>query len=142
MVLRVVPLGQVHDSQVQDVPHVCFPSPPQPCEFPGEQAPPPLQVLHALHVPALHVRVWVPALQFPHAWLDAPEQVGSTQGPQSQFSHTCVPPLPQAWGGCPGSQGLPPVHAPQGPQTPLLQVRSWIPVLQLPQFWLLAPEQS
>jgi hypothetical protein len=116
---------------------VCAPPEPQAWVALGAQAPWFTQAPQFDQAPLLHVRAWVP--QLPQAWVDGPVQVWFPHGSHWQEApQDCMPPLPHT---CiaPGAQ-VPSLAQPdQVDQTPLSQVRDWVP--QLPQLWVVGPAQ-
>jgi hypothetical protein len=117
--------------------HVWVPPIPHACVAPGMQAPSFMHGPQADHAPFVQVRDCVP--QFPQAWVMGPLQVWPVQVPHWQVApQVRVPPVPQD---CMAAGAHAPwfMHGPQSDQTPLLQVRVWLP--QLPQAWPLGPEQ-
>jgi hypothetical protein len=103
----------------------------------GTHSPSPPQAPQSDQVPLSQVRVWVP--QLPQPWLAGPAQVWLPQGSHWQLAlQVCMPPVPQAWVAA-GTQTPCPPQADQSDQTPLAQVRVWVP--QLPHAWLEGPAQ-
>jgi hypothetical protein len=86
---------QLQVSHWQVALHVCEPSTPQACDVAEMQTPSPEHADHAVHVPLLQLRDWVP--QLPHAWDKGPGHVRQVPHWQVVASHVCVPFVPQAW---------------------------------------------
>jgi hypothetical protein len=117
---------QLHVPQLQVASHVCVPLAPHTWLAFGAQPVAPEQDDHPLHVPAVHARVSVPVLQFPHACEGDPTQLHM---PQVQLDvHVCCPLAPQACEVA-GEQTPSPVQADHALQVPLLHVRVWVPQL-------------
>ena len=116
---------------------VWLPPVPHICAAPGAQAPWFMQAPQSDQAPLLHVRLWVP--QLPQAWVGAPVQVWFPQPPHWQAAvQVCMPPVPHI---CmaPGAQEPSLAQPDQADQTPLSQVRDWLP--QLPQLCMAGPVQ-
>jgi hypothetical protein len=116
---------------------VCEPPIPQAWVAVGAQVPWFMHAPQSDQTPLLQVRAWVP--QLPQAWVMGPAHVWPPHEAHWQAGlHVCIPPDPHI---CiePGAQAPWFMQVDQLDQTPLSQLRDWVP--QLPQAWVAGPVQ-